>query len=231
MASAQGDRRGTHRAGILLVVLGFVVALQAGRTFASTRQPSEESRETVPRRQLLTGGALSSVLSAASPAMAELWVDGNLGYEFRFPTGPQKSVLKGYDVFYRDILEPLEYIGVKVVDTSRRDLDEVGTPQEVGEKLLKDVVPAGAPQEIISATSKKDEIGHRIDIIEYAYQWKFDDAMARQLRRKKFQLHCKAAVVIARKKQFVLTIAAEENRWPIRGEDYQIAIDTFKLTY
>ncbi|CAE7353983.1 hypothetical protein AK812_SmicGene25997 [Symbiodinium microadriaticum] len=103
--------------------------------------------------------------------------------------------------------------------------------QIVAEKLLKDVVPEGAPQEIISATSKKDEIGHRIDIIEYAYQWKFDDAMARQLRRKKFQLHCKAAVVVSRKKQFVLTIASEENRWPIRGDDYQIAIDTFKLTY
>ncbi|CAE7246037.1 unnamed protein product [Symbiodinium necroappetens] len=103
--------------------------------------------------------------------------------------------------------------------------------QIVAEKLLKDVVPEGAPQEIISATSKKDEIGHRIDIIEYVYQWKFDDAMARQLRRKKFQLHCKAAVVVSRKKQFVLTIASEENRWPIRGDDYQIAIDTFKLTY
>ena len=57
----------------------------------------------------------------------------------------------------------------------------------MAEKLLKDVVPEGAPQdrslfgatfrnaglasypcveEIISATSKKDEIGHRIDIIE-----------------------------------------------------------------
>ncbi|CAE7528095.1 unnamed protein product [Symbiodinium natans] len=107
----------------------------------------------------------------------------------------------------------------------------LSTQLAVAEKLLKDVVPEGAPQEIISVSSKQDELGHRVDYVEYAYQWKFDDAMARQLRRKKFQLHCKAAVVVARKKQFVLTIASEENRWPVRGDDYKIAIDTFKLTY
>jgi len=229
--AASGERRrGARRACHILAGLGLLGALRAGAAFASTRQAVEGAKE-VPRRQLLTGAGLSTALTA-SPALAfETWVDSNQGYEFKFPTGPQKSTLKGYDVFYRDILEPLEYIGVKIVGTQRNSLDDVGTPQEVAEKLLKDVVPEGAPQEIISATSKKDEIGHRIDIIEYAYQWKFDDAMARQLRRKKFQLHCKAAVVVARKKQFVLTIASEENRWPIRGDDYMIAIDSFKLIY
>ncbi|CAK9064885.1 unnamed protein product, partial [Durusdinium trenchii] len=101
----------------------------------------------------------------------------------------------------------------------------------VAEKLLTDLVPPGAPQEIISVNSKTDDLGHRVDLVEFAYQWKFDEALARQLGRKKFQLHCKALVTVARNKQFLLQIASEEKRWEYRGDDYQVAIDTFKLTY
>ena len=56
--------------------------------------------------------------------------DQNVGYEFKFPTGPQKSTNKGYDVFLRDIIEPLEFIGLKITKTDRKSLDEVGTPEE-----------------------------------------------------------------------------------------------------
>ncbi|CAE7251540.1 ANK2 [Symbiodinium necroappetens] len=129
--AASGERRrGARRACHVLAALGLLGALRAGAAFASTRQAVEGAKE-VPRRQLLTGAGLSTALTA-TPALAfETWVDSNQGYEFKFPTGPQKSTLKGYDVFYRDILEPLEYIGVKIVGTQRNSLDDVGTPQEV----------------------------------------------------------------------------------------------------
>ncbi|CAE7407012.1 PPL1 [Symbiodinium microadriaticum] len=128
--AASGERRrGARRACHVLAGLGLLGALRAGAAFASTRQAVEGAKE-VPRRQLLTGAGLSTALTA-TPALAfETWVDSNQGYEFKFPTGPQKSTLKGYDVFYRDILEPLEYIGVKIVGTQRNSLDDVGTPQE-----------------------------------------------------------------------------------------------------
>jgi len=170
-------------------------------------------------------------MGAPAALAYETYSDVNVGYEFKFPTGPQKSTNKGYDVFLRDIIEPLEFIGLKITKTERNSLDDVGSPQEVAEKLLKDIVPGGAPQEIISVSSKTDELGHRIDTVEFAYQWKFDEALARQLGRKKFQLHCKALIAIARNKQFLLQIASEENRWEYRGDDYQVAVDTFKLTY
>ncbi|CAJ1342530.1 unnamed protein product [Effrenium voratum] len=220
----RSERTGDRRiAAFLALGLGFAVWQAA---FLSPRpQPS------VPRRQLLTGLSLSPAL-LASPALAyETYSDANVGYEFKFPTGPQKSTNKGFDLFLRDIIEPLEYIGLKITKTERKGLEEVGTPQEVAEKLLKDLVPEGAPQEIISTSSKTDEFGHRIDTVEYAYQWKFDDTLARQLGRKKFQLHCKALIAITRKKQFVLSIASEERRWELRGDDYQIALDTFKFLY
>eukprot|EP00439_Symbiodinium_sp_Y106_P001179 s419_g1.t1 len=126
--AASGERRrGARRACHILAGLGLLGALRAGAAFASTRQAVEGAKE-VPRRQLLTGDV--KAVYPASPALAfETWVDSNQGYEFKFPTGPQKSTLKGYDVFYRDILEPLEYIGVKIVGTQRNSLDDVGTPQ------------------------------------------------------------------------------------------------------
>ncbi|CAE7286082.1 PPL1, partial [Symbiodinium pilosum] len=127
---ALGVRRSAHRAGALLAVLGLIVALHAaGAAFSSTRQPPQEPKDATHRRQLLTGVGLSTALTA-TPALADTYEDSNQGYEFQFPTGPQKSSLKGYDVFYRDILEPLEYIGLKVVKTERNSLDDVGTPQE-----------------------------------------------------------------------------------------------------
>eukprot|EP00913_Durusdinium_trenchii_P011579 g10873.t1 len=148
-------------------------------------------------------------------------------------------------------------------------------------KMMRGIRTQSGKIEIISVNSKTDDLGHRVDLVEFAYQWKFDEALARQLGRKKFQLHCKAwgrscapksfdrrngdlsgrdvellspslqlpsptvcgapvrgarrahqaLVTVARNKQFLLQIASEEKRWEYRGDDYQVAIDTFKLTY
>lgn len=230
-AASHSERRMRVRGPLqICAVLGLCLTAlqQAVQLFLSPRQPEP----IVQRRQLLAGSGLGILSMAPSAALAyETYSDPNVGYEFKFPTGPQKSTNKGYDVFLRDIIEPLEFIGLKITQTERKSLDDVGSPQEVAEKLLKDIVPAGAPQEIISVNSKTDDLGHRIDTVEFAYQWKFDEGLARQLGRKKFQLHCKALISVTRNKQFLLQIASEENRWEYRGDDYQVAIDTFKFSY
>mmetsp|Transcript_7801 Transcript_7801/g.12408 ORF Transcript_7801/g.12408 Transcript_7801/m.12408 type:complete len:250 (+) Transcript_7801:78-827(+) len=218
---------------LLIGLTGLVTLHSAGQSFISVRQtPSHEQNALTQRRQLLAGLGLAAAAPAVPAFAAESYTDINEGFEFRYPNGLQKSSSPGYDVFLRDILEPLEFIGVKVTETKRNNLDEVGTPQEVAEKLLKDLVPEGAPKEIISAKSRDDKYGFgRQDIIEFAYQWKFDEGMARQLGRKRFQVHMKALVSINRGKQFLVVIGSEENRWDLRGTDYNSAIDTFKFSF
>eukprot|EP00930_Biecheleria_cincta_P064077 TRINITY_DN4961_c0_g1_i1.p1 TRINITY_DN4961_c0_g1~~TRINITY_DN4961_c0_g1_i1.p1 ORF type:complete len:254 (+),score=45.44 TRINITY_DN4961_c0_g1_i1:32-793(+) len=191
------------------------------------RQLAEEP-DTSRRQMLASLGVLSAL--PAGPALAlEEYTDQQLGISFRHPLGLQKSQYKGYNVFLRDILQPMEYIGVKVIDTQRKSLDDVGTPEEVGKKLVADLVPAKAPQEIIKAASFKDQSGRRNDIIEYAYQWVFDDATAKMTGRNKFQAHCKALVTIKNGKEYRVIIGSEEDRWEKRREDYGPAIDTFVI--
>eukprot|EP00931_Biecheleriopsis_adriatica_P118567 TRINITY_DN93939_c0_g1_i1.p1 TRINITY_DN93939_c0_g1~~TRINITY_DN93939_c0_g1_i1.p1 ORF type:complete len:239 (-),score=51.12 TRINITY_DN93939_c0_g1_i1:75-791(-) len=231
---AGSERRAARRSTCLPLALGLACVLGHGSlSFISLRQathaaPRSEGQAELQRRQLLGGLALTSALPA--PAFAfETYEDKYKGFGLKLPTGVQKYDNKGYDYFWRDLLEPLEFIAVKVLDSTRNDLKEVGPPEEVAKKIMGDLIPQGAPQELISATSGTNGLGGREDTIEFAYQWKFDQQMARMLGRQKFQLHAKAKVTVANKKQYLVIIASEENRWQFRGEDYKIALDSFGL--
>jgi len=165
------------------------------------------------------------------PALAfETYKDLPSGYAFTYPTGLQKSENKAYNIFLRDVIEPLESVGVKVTSTTRKSLDEIGDAKEVAKKLLADTIPAKAPQEIIKAESKFDKSGRRLDVIEYAYQWKFDPEMAQKMGRQRFQLHGKALIAIDKKKQYVVLAATEEPRWQSQGDLLSLPVDTFKFT-
>ncbi|CAK0857632.1 unnamed protein product [Prorocentrum cordatum] len=183
-----------------------------------------------PARAALLGALGAAAASPSLPALAfETYKDPSGAWEFKYATGLQKSESKLWSYFLRDLIEPLESVGVRVSETKRKSLDEIGDATEVGKRLLADSVPNGAPSEIISATTQYDREGRRQDIIEYAYQWKFDDNMAKQLGRKRFQLHNKALVMIERKKQFLVQASVEEPRWAISGDLLCTALDTFKL--
>ncbi|CAK9118148.1 unnamed protein product, partial [Durusdinium trenchii] len=127
---ANGERRPAATAA-RCVALGLCLAgLHEALLFLSPRQPNEN----LPRRQVLAGSGVGLLSMLPAPALAyETYSDPNVGYEFKFPTGPQKSTNKGYDVFLRDIIEPLEYIGLKITKTERNSLNDVGSPQEAGE--------------------------------------------------------------------------------------------------
>jgi len=166
----------------------------------------------------------------AVPAQAdEIYKDNLQGFSFRYTNGLQKSNNKVFTVFLRDIIEPLESLGVKVTPTKRKSLDDVGDAMVVAKKLVEDTIPTGAPSEIISAKSKEDLLGRRYDVIEFCYQWFFDEETRTQVRRDRFQLHQKALIQIEKKKQYVLLLSIEENRWNIKSDQMSEAIDTWKL--
>jgi len=202
------------------------------RGFALWRQPvaGEGEAAAVPQRRAVLGGLGIAAAAPALPALAfESYRDLRNGISFTYPTGLQKSDNKAYDFFVRDVIEPLESIGVKVTPTSRKSLEEIGDAMAVGQKLLDDTVPPKAPKEIIKAETKYDKNGRRFDVIEYVYQWKFDPELAQQLGRTRFQLHSKALVTIEKKKQVLVLASAEEPRWPVQGDQLGLAIDTFKF--
>jgi len=181
------------------------------------------------RRSLLVSTGLTVALPAVPAQADEIYKDNLQGFSFRYTNGLQKSNNKVFTVFLRDIIEPLESLGVKVTPTKRKSLDDVGDAMVVAKKLVEDTIPTGAPSEIISAKSKTDVLGRRYDIIEFRYQWFFDEETAKQVRRDRFQLHQKALIQIDKKKQYLLLISIEENRWNIKSDQMCEAIDTWKL--
>lgn len=224
---------------LLLAGIAWLAVVATTHTFSLWRQMPEKSGAESPtqppsRRQLLAGAGVGSAVAIASePAFAyEKFKDPTGEWSLVFPTGYQSSKSSGgmYQFFYRDMIEVLESIGVRIQKTKRKSLDEIGDAKTVAEKLMKEIVPEGAPTDIIKATSKIDKGGRRQDIIEYVYQWKFDDRLAQQLGRRKFQLHNKALVQIEKKKQYLVVISAEERRWKEAGGVLECVIDSFTVT-
>mmetsp|Transcript_4599 Transcript_4599/g.14752 ORF Transcript_4599/g.14752 Transcript_4599/m.14752 type:complete len:248 (-) Transcript_4599:154-897(-) len=217
---------------LLLIGGSCLAAGHYARSFALWRLPAagEGAEVARPQRRAVLGGLGIAAAAPALPALAfEQFKDLQNGISFTYPTSLQKSENKAYNFFVRDVIEPLESIGVKVTPTPRKSLDEIGDAMEVAKKLVVDTVPPKAPKEIVKAESKSDKSGRRLDIIEYVYQWKFDPEMAQQLGRQRFQLHCKALVTIDKKKQYLVLVASEEPRWPVQGDTLAVALDTFKF--
>ncbi len=53
------------------------------------------------------------------------------GYSFVYPFGWQEVAVKGQDVVYKDVIEPLESVSVSITQTDKADVTEFGSPAEV----------------------------------------------------------------------------------------------------
>ena len=53
------------------------------------------------------------------------------GYSFLSPFGWQEVAVKGQDVVYKDIIEPLESVSVSMTPTDKATIDDFGSPTEV----------------------------------------------------------------------------------------------------
>lgn len=199
------------------------------RSASTGSKPAVNSAAATTNRRAILGGLGAAGLAPVAPAHAlETFRNDDLRYSLKHPGGLQESKNPAYNFFLRDIIEPLDSIAVQVIESKRKSLDEIGTPQEVAEKLLADLIPPKAPREIIKAESIEVD-GQRRDIIEYRFQWKFDKAAAELIGRTRYQLHCRALVALGRRKQFVVLEQLEEPRWVKNEGNYYQALKTFEL--
>lgn len=56
------------------------------------------------------------------------------GYSFVYPFGWQEVAVKGQDIVYKDVIEPLESVSVSITQTDKADVTEFGSPAEVHPK-------------------------------------------------------------------------------------------------
>ncbi|KAF6148818.1 hypothetical protein GIB67_014189 [Kingdonia uniflora] len=127
------------------------------------------------RRQALAVGAIATCISLISPTSETCKRYGSIydinavaaeakkgflsvldkkdGYEFLYPFGWQEVVIEGQDKVFKDVIEPLETVSVNLIQTSKQDIKDLGSPHEVAEVLIKKVLaPPSQKTKLIEAS-------------------------------------------------------------------------------
>ncbi len=156
---------------------------------------------------------LSGCVSGASGLKA--YVDSLDGYQFLYPNGwVPVQVASGADVVFHDLIQTTENVSVVVSSVSGgKALPDLGTPEELGQKLAKTMIPANSSwtAEMVSAIAR--EVGNQTYYnLEYLIHRPDSAATAGQPSVQ--ERHQLASVAVSRGKLYTLSLSAPEDRWP-----------------
>lgn len=180
------------------------------------------------QRFFATALAMLVVLLGGCSATSGLqaYVDSYDGYEFLYPRGwVQIQAKEPVDVVFHDIIETTENVSV-VVNTvsSTKSLEELGSPEEVGDRLLRNIIApseSGRSSALISASSQKAD-DKTYYILEYAVTLPGNGDNAQQR-------HNLSSIAISRGKVYTLSVSAPEERWPKVEDQFRTIVSSFTV--
>lgn len=153
------------------------------------------------------------------------YIDSLDGYRFLYPTGwtevKNLSENSGLDVLFHDIIEQTENMSVVINPTpGKRNLDDLGTPSEVGYRLGKSAIaPEGSGREAELVNAEAGQVGDRLYyLLEYAV--KLPDGQQR---------HNIASAVVYRGKLYTLNASTPEARWSTMKAILTQAVKSFTV--
>jgi photosystem II oxygen-evolving enhancer protein 2 len=194
-------------------------------TSASPRQPSVA---LLKRIGIVLLALISLALSSCSPSTSSLqsYVNSTQGYAFLYPNGwiqvDVKNASEGVDVVFRDLIEHSENLSVIISSIpSNKTLTELGTPTDVGYRLLKQLNANpndNRETDLISAQSREAN-GKTYYTLEY--QVKLPDNQER---------HNIASVVTSRNKLFTLNFSTTQKRWDRVKHLFETAANSFSVS-
>lgn len=150
------------------------------------------------------------------------YVDDIDGYEFLYPNGwVPIQVANGPDVVFRDLIEETELVSVVVSDLqgAETELAELGTAQEVGERLAKTVLApegSGRQAELLSA-----DTGTLNNKTYYKLEY--------YINLPNTERHNLASVAVSRGKLFTLSISAPQKDWDRLEPTFQNVVSSFSV--
>ena len=159
------------------------------------------------------GGGLSAGLEAYhSP-------DGRYG--FFYPTGwTRVKVDGGPEIIYHDLINSNETLSLVISDVNKDvELDQLGTPSEVGQTLINKVIApegSGRSVKLINANQREDE-KHVFYDLEY------------ELNLNEQDRHELATVVIDRGSLYTFAVGTNEQRWNKVEKMFKNVIESFNF--
>ncbi len=152
------------------------------------------------------------------------YTNSTQGYEFLYPNGWQEVKVDnntaGVDVVFRDLVEQTENVSVVVSDVAEgRELKDIGTPTQVGQRLQSTIAPPDSEREgeLIRADELEKE-GETYYLLEF--QVTFPDHSQR---------HNVASVAVSRGKLFTLNVSTPQRDWNRRSNQFNAIADSFKV--
>jgi photosystem II oxygen-evolving enhancer protein 2 len=184
------------------------------------------AKDASSRRSAILGGvaAATAALAPAKPALAlsgfSVVKDTRDGYQFYYPVGWQEITVDGQDAVYKDIIEPLESVALNIYPTTRENLAEIGTPDEVAKTLVsKALAVPGSQAKVLKTAQRKDKEGHLYYALEYV------------TKTNSYERHALTIVTITQGKFYTLTTGSSERRWLKMKDRLQTTIDSFNVYY
>jgi|UniRef100_A0A7S4FTV2 photosystem II oxygen-evolving enhancer protein 2 len=178
----------------------------------------------VSRRQLLQGATAATLAMSASPALAVApkgfkgHKDQYDGYQFLYPFGWQEVSVDGQDVLFKDIIEPLETVGVTVTPTERTSVSELGDVQQVCFTIADNFLTTKTQQvTILDARSEESE-----GITYYSMEFLAKSSSG-------FTRHALAVLAICNGKLFTCLTGASEKRWKTMQSKLRTTIESFTV--
>ncbi len=164
-----------------------------------------------------------SACSSNSTAGLEAFQSSNGRYGFFYPTGwTRVAVSGGPEVVFHDVINSDETLSLVISDLSTApSLEDLGSPQDVGERLINEVIaPDGTGREAELIDSKRrDANGHIFYDIEYSIHLPDRDR------------HEIATVVIDKGSLFTLAASTNEKRWPQVNDLFERVITSLTFFY
>eukprot|EP00472_Partenskyella_glossopodia_P011088 CAMPEP_0197536426 /NCGR_PEP_ID=MMETSP1318-20131121/53834_1 /TAXON_ID=552666 /ORGANISM="Partenskyella glossopodia, Strain RCC365" /LENGTH=253 /DNA_ID=CAMNT_0043094313 /DNA_START=52 /DNA_END=813 /DNA_ORIENTATION=+ len=201
----------------------------AGRRHALPRDvmaksSCEQQEISVNRRNILGGGLMSGLSALAGPSFAKIAVKGfqehkdtSDKYQFLYPFGWEEIYVKGTDILYKDIIEPLETASVTVIQTEKTNIKEYGDLADVSTSLAEKVLTAPGQDVKIVKAAEKDVEGHTYFVFEFT------------AKNQRYTRHTLVSAVIDNGKYYIFVTGANQKRWGTMSDKLTKVVDSFKL--
>ncbi|MCC0176524.1 photosystem II reaction center PsbP family protein [Waterburya agarophytonicola K14] len=171
---------------------------------------------------------LSVAISSCSAGVSGLqsYVNTSKGYEFLYPNGwipvtLGASARKSVDVVFRDLVERTENLSVIINEVpDGKTLEDLGTPSEVGYRLLKAINKA--PNSDVEAEFLRAESRQGKDKTYYLLE--YEENLPDQEER-----HNIASVSVSRGKIFTFSLSTPERRWDSVKDSFEVAAKSFTV--
>ena len=142
-------------------------------------------------------------------------------YGFFFPTGwTRVKVDGGPEIIYHDLINSNETLSLVISDVNKDvELDQLGTPSEVGQTLIDKVIApegSGRSVKLINANQREDE-KHVFYDLEY------------ELNLNEQDRHELATVVIDRGSLYTFAVGTNEERWNKVEKMFKNVIESFNF--